>query len=127
LKISCYNWLEGIFKGIDMNNITASKEFQVALKTVNNIFDQWQLTGPDRQAFFTDDATLIRLSRILNVYRLLGTNWVPLRAANWLRAPNDYFKGKSPLEVISDADDGLEKVQQYLKYEFQDLEERPTS
>ena len=99
------------------------KEYQIALKTVINIFDQWQLTDAERQTFITDDVALVRLSRVLNIYRLLGTTWEPLRAANWLRAPNDHFKGKSALEVISEADDGLEKVQQYLKYEFQDLEE----
>jgi hypothetical protein len=110
-----------------MENLSASKELQVALKTVSNIFSEWQFSDPERQAFLTDDVTLIRLSRILNIYRLLGATWEPLRAANWLRAPNDHFKGKSALEVISEADDGLEKVQQYLKYEFQDLEEGSTS
>ncbi len=109
-----------------MDNTTYSKEFQIALKIVNNIFDQWQLTEVERLIFLTDDVTIIRLSRILNIYRLLGTVWEPLRAANWLRPPNDYFNGKSALEVISEAKDGLEKVQRYLKYEFQNLEEGPT-
>ncbi len=89
-----------------MDNITTSKEFQIALKIANNIFDQWRLIEAERIVLLTKDVTLTRLSRVLNIYRLLGATWEPLRAANWLRAPNDHFKGKSALEVISEADDG---------------------
>jgi len=107
-----------------MSNSSLSKEFHVAVKTVNNIFTLWQLKDDERQAFLTDTITIIRLSRILNIYRLLGTTWEPPRAANWLRTPNDYYNGKSAMEVISETEHGLEAVQQYLKYQFQDLENR---
>jgi len=108
-----------------MSNIPISKEFQVAIKTVNSIFTQWQLNEDERHAFLTDTITIIRLSRILNIYRLLGTTWEPHRAVNWLRTPNDYYNGKSALEVISETEHGLEEVQQYLKYQFQDIEKQP--
>ena len=99
------------------------KELHVGLKTVNNIFTKWQLNEEEQLAFLTDTATLVRISRILNIYRLLGTMWDPQRAAHWLRSPNAYFDGKSSLDVISDSEVGLQQVQQYLKYQFQDLEE----
>jgi len=72
-------------------------------------------------ALLAKNVSLTRRPRILNFYQLLGTAWEALRVAN----SNDYFNGKSALEVISEAEDGLEKVQQYLKHEFQDLEEGP--
>mgnify|MGYP000176870624 CR=1 FL=1 len=40
MAISCYKRLEGKLKELEMDNLAISKELQVALKTVNNIFDQ---------------------------------------------------------------------------------------
>ena len=108
-----------------MDEPNASREMQVALKTVSNIFTDWQLSDVEKHYFLTDNATLVRFSRIINIYRLLRTMWDPQRSAKWLRAPNDYFNGRSALDVISEADSGLEKVQQYLKSELQDEENPP--
>ena len=107
-----------------MDSLNTSREIEVVLKTVNNIFIEWQLTEVEQQCILTDTATLVRLSRILNIYRLLKTMWDPQRSAKWLRSPNEYFEGKCALDIISEADSGLEAVQKYLKHELQD-EENP--
>ncbi len=57
-----------------------------------------------------------------DVQSSLGPISQPLRAANWLRKNSENLKRKSALEVVFEGGDGLEKIQQYLKYEFQDLE-----
>jgi hypothetical protein len=45
-----------------MNNEVFSRANQVALKTVNNIFDQWELSKSEQAGFLTGNETLIRIA-----------------------------------------------------------------
>ena len=109
--------------GLEMDTDIKPEEYDIALKTVSNIFDEWQLDNAEQQGFMNgSEPPIIRLSRILNIYRLLRTNWTPSRTASWLREPNDYFDGKSALKVITESESGLEEVQRRLKYEQMDEE-----
>ncbi|MFT5692004.1 MAG: hypothetical protein ACI92E_001335 [Oceanicoccus sp.] len=102
---------------VTMNNIPASKKYEVALKTVHKILAEWKFSKAEQEGLLRN-ASLTRLSRILNVYSLLRTMFSPERSAAWLRAENEHFGGHTASYIILRNENGIETVQKYLNLAY---------
>jgi hypothetical protein len=97
------------FERLDSLKWSLQKEFQV-------IADKWEVTEEERNALlgdWQDD----RLRKIIGIHVALEMLLPPERAHVWVKAPNEYFQGKTALDHMLgfNDDQGITDVERYLQ------------
>jgi hypothetical protein len=75
--------------------------------------DAWRQAPPDA----LPEEALLRISRLLHIYRSLRTLYPPEHAAGWLHRPNKapLYGGRTPLQAMLEDEGGLRATDLYLR------------
>jgi len=78
--------------------------------------NKWKLSHLNASELLSSKHSDIVAMSIIDIYKslhLLFEN--EQQADNWIHQPNEYFNGITALQVMQESQEGMEKVQKYLK------------
>jgi hypothetical protein len=79
-------------------------------------FQKWSLTEPQISNLLESEQATEAAYAIVDIYNSLHTLFEDsLQADSWIHRPNQYFDGKTALEVMLKGIEEIQSVQTYLK------------